>query len=69
MDQNSSTLSFFIRNSSTFLFKTQEIMENSIFRKNKFPDLPEKVRNDEPEVSTYDTYVNYKLHCIATGSN
>ena len=48
MVQNSSNLSFFIRNSRTFLFKTQEIMENSTFRKNKFPDLPEKVRNDKP---------------------
>ena len=41
-------LIIFIGNSRTFLFKTQEIIENSTFRKNKFPDLPEKVRNDKP---------------------
>ena len=50
MDQNSSNLSFFIGNSRTFLFKTQEIIENSTFRKNKFPDLPEKVLNDKPDL-------------------
>ena len=33
-------LIIFIGNSRTFLFKTQEIIENSTFRKNKFPDLP-----------------------------
>ena len=41
-------LIIFIRNSRAFLFKTQEIIENSTFRKNKFPELPEKVRNDKP---------------------
>ena len=50
MDQKSSHLSIFIRNSRKFLFKTQEIVENSTFRKNKFPDFPEKVRNDKPAV-------------------
>ena len=55
MDQNSSNLSFFIGNSRTFLFKTKEIIENSTFRKNKFPDLPEKVRNDKPGLVVYGT--------------
>ena len=27
-------------------------MENSTVRKNKFPDLPEKVRNDKPGLET-----------------
>lgn len=48
MDQNSGHLSIIIRNSRKFLFKTKEIVENSTFRKNKFPDLQEKVRNDKP---------------------
>ena len=50
MDQNSSNLFFFIGNTRTFLFKTQEIVENSTFQKNKFPELPEKVRNDKPGI-------------------
>ena len=57
MDLNSSNFSFFIGNSRTFLFKTQEIIENSTFRKNKFPELPEKVRNDKPVIYLAATIV------------
>ena len=67
MDQNSSNLLFFIGNSRTFLFKTQEIIENSTFRKNKFPDLPEKVRNDKPEIhiSSFQTSRTRSLRLLA----
>ena len=66
MDQNSSNLSFFTRNSRTSLLKTQEIIENSIFRKNKFPELPEKVRNDKPVLgfipAALMAYFNTKIY-------
>ena len=45
-------LVIFTRNSRTFIFKTQAIIENSTFRKNKFLELPEKVRNDKPTLHT-----------------
>ena len=68
MDQNSGHLSIIIRNSRKFLFKTKEIVENSTFRKNKFPDLQEKVRNDKPGfIKKFNFMLTWS--CVGTGES